>query len=134
MINIANDVDARKARGAVKQAYLYLFTHPLAGPTSAKVGSFHTSDLAFDFDNLALAPGRAHSATDQRVASMASGYWINFVKTGDPNGPGLPRWPVWGGDRQILQISDKPVARPFVAGGSAELLQAGQAPPPMPRS
>ena len=105
----------------------------LAGPNAAKVGAFHTSDLVFDFDNLALAPNRAITPTDRKIAAIASGYWVNFVKTGDPNGPGLPHWPAFGANRQVLDISDEPKARSYVTGGSAEVLQGGQAPPLPPR-
>ena len=40
-------------------------------------------------------PARAStlSPEDQAVSRMAHSYWVNFAKTGDPNGAGLPAWP-----------------------------------------
>jgi para-nitrobenzyl esterase len=34
-------------------------------------------------------------------------YWTNFVKSGNPNGPGLPSWPTYAGDnRNVLYLDD----------------------------
>jgi para-nitrobenzyl esterase len=44
------------------------------------------------FDNLHAFPWLIDDA-DRGLAALASTYWINFVKRGDPNGPGLPAWP-----------------------------------------
>ena len=35
----------------------------------------------------------APTPEDQAVSRMAQSYWVNFAKTGDPNGAGLPAWP-----------------------------------------
>jgi para-nitrobenzyl esterase len=45
------------------------------------------------FGTLSAGRGGAPTPEDQAVARMAQGYWVNFAKTGDPNGSGLPAWP-----------------------------------------
>ncbi|MER7805460.1 carboxylesterase family protein [Streptomyces parvulus] len=35
----------------------------------------------------------AYTERDHALRDQMSGYWINFVRTGNPNGPGLPPWP-----------------------------------------
>jgi para-nitrobenzyl esterase len=42
-----------------------------------------------------------------------SSYWVNFAKTGDPNGVGLPQWPAFSASaQQVMLFDSKPAARP----------------------
>ena len=38
----------------------------------------------------------------ERAAGTASGYLVNFVQRGDPNGPGLPTWSSYGRQRPAM--------------------------------
>ena len=86
-----------------KQAWLYLFTnHAPYAPGVKNLGAVHASDVAYVFDNLALpheypdgsSPELASADPRQRAfADQVSSYWVNFARTGNPNGPGLPPWP-----------------------------------------
>jgi len=74
--------------------YLYRFSYvQTAAREQARAGAPHGGEIAFVFDTLSAGRGGAPSPEDQAVARMAQSYWVNFARTGDPNGPGLPAWP-----------------------------------------
>jgi para-nitrobenzyl esterase len=60
--------------------------------SSRDAGAFHAGEIPYVFANLHAVPW-AIDDSDRALAKLASGYWVNFVKSGDPNGEGLPRWP-----------------------------------------
>ncbi len=73
-------------------------------PEGADAGAFHSCEILYVMNNLDAFPWLV-DADDQRVAAMASGYWVNFVKSGNPNGKGLPLWPSYREDaRPTLHI------------------------------
>jgi para-nitrobenzyl esterase len=45
----------------------------------------------------------------KKLGRVIQGYWVNFAKTGDPNGEGLPEWPRFNKDDQNLMVLDEDV-------------------------
>ena len=75
-------------------AYIYLFSYVSAAMQGRmRYGAAHGSEIPYVFNNLRGRNGTTAEPKDQEVAKMMNTYWANFAKTGDPNGPGLPRWP-----------------------------------------
>ena len=75
-------------------AYLYRFSYVQAGlRDQLRAGAPHGGEVGYVFDTLSAGRGGAPTAEDLAVARMAHSYWVNFAKTGDPNGPDLPAWP-----------------------------------------
>jgi para-nitrobenzyl esterase len=74
--------------------YLYMFSYvPTAMREQLRAGSPHGGDVPFAFGTLGVGRGGAPTPEDWAVSRMMQSYWVNFARTGDPNGPGLPTWP-----------------------------------------
>ncbi|MEZ5041707.1 MAG: carboxylesterase family protein [Saprospiraceae bacterium] len=56
-------------------------------------GAVHSAEIEYAMGNLPTNKVYDWTADDYKVSSILQGYYLNFVKTGDPNGLGLPKWP-----------------------------------------
>jgi para-nitrobenzyl esterase len=74
-------------------SYEYRFSYVATSMRKQWPGAPHATEIPYVFDTVAAKYGKDLTPADEATARAANAYWANFVKTGDPNGPGLPRWP-----------------------------------------
>jgi para-nitrobenzyl esterase len=91
------------------KTFLYLFTRkPPAEGDKKRFGAYHTAEIGYALHNLDSIQ-RAWLPVDRRLENWMSAYWIQFVKTGNPNGSGLPVWkPFSRGDPQTMIFGESP--------------------------
>lgn len=96
------------ARAASRFSPVYMYRFSRVSPSSRSTfgGAAHTTEILYVFDNLpadlAQAEERDHALSREMAAA-----WVQFAKTGNPNGPGLTRWPVYRSpDYQVLAYDD----------------------------
>ena len=105
-------------------AYVYRFTRivPATGEYK-KFKAFHTGEVPYAYNNLSFV-NRPWEEADHQLANMMSDYWVNFIKTGNPNGKGLPNWPLFNEkERQTLYFDVKSFAAPMKDFPQLELLK-----------
>ena len=106
-------------------AYGYLFDHLEPGAGSSRWGIFHSSELPYVFATLDAAPQRHFSRLDRALSRTLSSYWVNFIRSGSPDGQGLPAWPrMQGSDPRVLVLEPKPLPEPIVPPRELALVNA----------
>ncbi|HTE27681.1 carboxylesterase/lipase family protein [Flavitalea sp.] len=118
-----------QAKTGTKPVYRYYFSRPrpamnasmgnatpgLAGgvvknsdapkPPPAR-GAVHSAEIEYAMGNLAGNKVYAWTPDDYKVSQVMLDYFANFIKTGNPNGKGLPRWPTVGANEAEVMIID----------------------------
>jgi para-nitrobenzyl esterase len=91
-------------------AYLYYFSRRPPGPQSERLRAFHASEIAYVFGTFFWP--FPWEDTDKKLSDAMISYWINFARTGNPNGGSLPRWPAYNtADDQALEFGDQIAVR-----------------------
>ncbi|MFM6854320.1 MAG: carboxylesterase/lipase family protein [Sphingopyxis sp.] len=101
-----------RALGARQPVWLYRFDYAVPGVAAQMGGAPHASEIPYAFDTVAARRGPPMEPAETPVAAMMHRYWVNFAKTGRPDGAGgAPAWPVVNGADRTVQMIDGAGAR-----------------------
>jgi para-nitrobenzyl esterase len=123
-----------KARPGLRQpVYVYRYDHVEPGPQSARWRAFHSSEIPYVFQTFGASPERRFTPQDRALSARISRSWLNFIRTGDPNGAALPTWPKLDVTAPSILAIGEPTARapllpPAIFAAMQEFLAKGGRP------
>jgi para-nitrobenzyl esterase len=92
----------RLAEVAVPVAPVYMYSFDF--PATQQLKASHGAEIAFVFGNATANPAARPGA--KAVEDAMSEAWIAFARTGNPNHPGLPEWPVYDARTRSTMVFD----------------------------
>ena len=118
--------DAFNAINEIMSIYWFIMPHhvwsnmALESPKTQKVyrfqftkengyhGTYHSGEMIYAYGCLGLSKRQfAYDESDYALQNIMFNYWLNFVKTGDPNGAGLPTWSEYQNNTdQVMELGE----------------------------
>ena len=92
---------SRQAQALDIPCYEYYFSKE-----NGRLGPWHSGEEVYCYGNIPAA-SPLYNESDRALSEIFCSYFANFCKTGDPNGPGLPRWEQTGGGKTVLELGEQ---------------------------
>ena len=93
----------KKAAEASAPVYNYLFAKVF--DVSGGRAAWHCSDIPYFFHNAELIP-LCHQPGYEKLDSLMSGAFVNFARTGNPNGGAMPQWDKCEDGKMVTMVLD----------------------------
>ena len=125
MVELYKDMINKKASKAFNEiisVYWFIFPHEswsnmalAAGDTVYRYqftkengfyGTYHFGEVIYAYGNISKSNKQfAYKDEDRLLSQIMVKYWTNFIKTGNPNGEGLPTWSTYNGvDKKVMEL------------------------------
>ena len=101
---------SRQAIAAKEPVWEYLFAK-----TNGRLSAWHSGEEVYCYNNIP-ADSKLYNDSDRKLADLFSDYFANFIRTGDPNGEGLPAWEQSADGTNVMLLGDeqKMTADPYI--------------------
>jgi carboxylesterase 2 len=86
-----------------KPVYSYIWDH---APPGQNQGAYHESEINYVLNTLYDTTSTPWTAADYKIVRTTNQYWVNFIKTGNPNGEGLVNWPTTNARPDVQRLGD----------------------------
>ncbi len=88
------------------RAWIYYFTRQRAGAGGERLGAYHGTEIPYVFGT--HDDWLPTEVIDEQLTDAVMDFWVQFARTGDPNIPGRPDWPVYRAEKPaVLELGEK---------------------------
>lgn len=90
----------RQASAQGQPVYEYYFTKQ-----NGRLGPWHSGEEVYCWGNIP-ASSKLYDTSDRELSEIFCSYFVNFARTGDPNGEGLPVWEPTADGTRVLELGE----------------------------
>jgi para-nitrobenzyl esterase len=93
---------ARTLSSAGQAIREYRFSYVAESMRREWKGALHASEIPYVFDTVRARYGNSLTERDEKAAREIHAYWVQFAKSGNADPPGLPPWPTYSVNQDML--------------------------------